>query len=909
VPGRVGRVRWIFVLPLWLCAFVSVTPWGAAHGARAAATRVEPYVGVGHATPVTALAWSPDGRTLATASFHDAILWDAANGAPDATLTGHVQVIQTLAWSPDGKTLATGSLDTVILWDAPTGTRRAVLQGAGIPIAWSPSGGTLATNTNAYDGSSVILWEPSAARRRAELKSGDGWVRHLAWSPDGKTLAVSHWDADQLERGRVTVFPFHGPIFVRGDPINLWDAATGRRRATLSGQGDSIVGPAWSPDGKILASASFDRDVILWNPATGQRRALLSGHKQAIVRLAWSPDGRQLASMESDKHLTTIVWDPIRGKRRATLADPAEVLLVGDLAWSADGKTLAVGRDNSDQGNDSLMILWDPLRARRRAILMGTSAPLAWSPVANFLATGALGHAAVIWDAEHRTVRTRFVNHAGIVQHLTWSPDGKTLATDVLWRELGQLSRRPGRGPAAVQIPEHGWPGPSTLFWDLRRGRLQFPRDGDRRPVVSPIWSPDGKILATWSAYGLGDIQQPLPALILWDTEAWKRRATIGRVWGDPKWSPDSTTLAAGMALWDASGSYHAFLPHAWRLTAWSPDGKTLATDSSGSAILLWEAATGRLHAILNGHTDRVTLLAWSPDGKTLASGSLDKTVILWEAATGRLRLRLTGYAGPTVNLTWSPGGDVLATQALVPAKDPLLHQEVGEGKVTLCDARTGEPRAVLVLGDSSISTLAWSPDGRTLATIAWKERPRVFYEADTAVYLWDPAAGKARARLTPPAGAIWKMAWSPDGKTLATAAWDQTVILWNAAAGNPRAILPSPAGAVQDFAWSPNGRFIALASDEGSVSLWSPGTGQQIVTLYGLDRGREWLAVTPEGYFTASPAGVKVLQWRQGAKLWPVDKFRHRFERPDLVRRALAGERVQPRAPSSTTPGSAPRR
>ena len=90
-------------------------------------------------------------------------------------------------------------------------------------------------------------------------------------------------------------------------------------------------------------------------------------------------------------------------------------------------------------------------------------------------------------------------------------------------------------------------------------------------------------------------------------------------------------------------------------------------------------------------------------------------------------------------------------------------------------------------------------------------------------------------------------------------------------------------------MAWSPDGRMLAAGSEDGSLRLWDGGTGKERIALYSLDGGKEWLAITPAGYFAASPRGADVLQWRHGGERWSVGKFRRRFERPDLVRRALA--------------------
>ena len=299
--------------------------------------------------------------------------------------------------------------------------RRTVLTGTGEFLAWNPKGTILATNSGDRNFQSAILWDAATGKRQAVLP-GHQETYGLAWSPDGKTLATGSWDRT----------------------ATIWDAATGKRLMTLRGHTGKIYDIDWSPDGKTLATGADDNLVIIWDTASGQARSTLMGHSARVVNVGWSPDGKTLASGSDD---STLLWDLASDKPRATIT--------GMLArWSPDGKNLAtvVG---------STAILWDPNSGKERAKLAGHANNiycLAWSPDGTILATGSgdeggfwrglipdriLGPpaTAILWDATTFKARTVLTGHRHHIQSLTWSPDGRYLATGswdksvIIWEE------------------------------------------------------------------------------------------------------------------------------------------------------------------------------------------------------------------------------------------------------------------------------------------------------------------------------------------------------------------------------------------------------------------------------------------------------------------------------------------
>ncbi|MHA2334001.1 MAG: WD40 domain-containing protein [Candidatus Hodarchaeales archaeon] len=598
---------------------------------------------------------------------------------------------------------------------------------------------------------------PLFAEAMYEMTKHVGWVRTVAFSPDGKILTSGGDDSI----------------------IRLWNVEDGTLNSTLSGHSGDIESLIYSPDGSILVSGDLDGMIKVWDVVSGDNYT--HSGLSPIMCLAISPDGKTLVSGTVNGLIE--IWNTTNWKKQYFEAHGEAVRAVD---FSADGKLMVSCSD------DQTIKIWNAIDWNSNPVLPFENQgdyvmDVEFSPVTSqLLASTVIDNEFLIRDLESGSKQELIGHGSGVGVNprtkVAFSPDEQLLAT--------------GGGDGLIKL------------WDVTSGKLIQTLTGYTSSLMEVVFSPDGTLLASCSQDSTVKIWNVARGTDF--QELTEQTSAISAV----AFSPDGTIIASStddqeVALWNVTSDINGIKitesqplnGHVDEVTsiAFSPSGTVMASGGSDTDIILWNTTTwGQMH-VLSNHTEKLLTVAFSSDDTVLASAS-DHTVRLWNVSSGiEIRTRLFGHSSDVRSVAFSPTGTILASSS-------------ADRDIRLWYLSNWSLKGAPLKGhDSGVNCIAFSPNGQILASGS----------DDKTIRLWSPENGKqiSQIPLKRHDEPVLSMDFL-DNTVLASVSADGTVRLWNVSSEENFKTFYLHKIGVMDVSFSPGG-MIATGGTDGIVRIW----------------------------------------------------------------------------------------
>jgi WD40 repeat protein len=812
---------------------------------------------------IEAVAYSPDGKRFAASGWGGSVnIWNAGS-KPLLTITSGANCIFALAFSPDGRHLAAGTNDRhgfIKIWDTTTGGLMRTLLGhsdAVLSIAWSRDGKRLLSGS--YD-RTAILWDLESGATKT-FKGHEDWVYSVAFAPPARPSE---------KETRIVTASQDGTVMV-------WSIATQKADAPFQGHAGPVYAARFSPDGRFVASAGYDKRVLLWRPEDVKPFDYevlrsdrdppppifesLEAHTAGVSCLDFSPNGKLLASGGNDN--AVCVWDVEKYKLLKTLrghAGRVRSLAFAPQLQDVEAQLLTGGHDQSvKQWNlkdyEEFRVFGAPVFAGHQDAVLGAS----FSPDNRAFISASRDRTARIWNLTTGASRHLQQGHEYLATAAVFFCDGKRFITAAaddttrIWdvetgmnvvtiRETGSSGAAAisfdetsiftgGKNPRTFQNnPTAEWQSPpgenyAAKLWDARSGKLVRAFPMHQAEITAVAISRDGRYVFAGDAQG---------CCTLWEK--------------------------SGNLVWENKAGHIRDV----KAAAFLPDGRRVLTASSDHTVLQWDVATGQSNNALNlRHPDAVTSLALSGDGRRAVTTCADQVVRLWDVERAVVLKSEAGKSNETFNtVQFSPDARWIVTTSTrsgeqgAGSREQQATQRVPGGEQpssSLLPAPGSRLFAVRVRDTEDLKEVAGQAgipallaninsgrgnSGTERAATIWTAvfTPRgdgLLTVGGDQACLWDVATAREKMVFNRQ-GAIASARYSPDGERVVTSSWDKAARIWNAVTGLPERMLLGHASSVNDAAFSPDGKSIVTASNDKTAILWDAASGRLLHTYRG---------------------------------------------------------------------------
>jgi WD40 repeat protein/uncharacterized caspase-like protein len=808
---------------------------------------------------------------------HFARLWEASTGR-EVKRFKHQEPVTSVAFSPDGRSVLTASLDaTARVWNIGTGENVKSLKkkaAVGLFADYSPDGRFILTGGvelgspegGAAVGSRAFLWNATTFEEVRSFASGSPndvmplfATLNAAFSADGRFLITqgmkmnsleseeAEEDSDSAESGERT-----GQALAQ-----VWDVKTGKELGRFGRDNGDPEAIKFSPDtNSILLTRQNRSSLDVLDALTGKVTNVITDAARTINDMTYSPDGRLIAGASEEG--TTYLWDAQTRKLVHRFQDDAS----GSSGWSSsigsvafmvgglygiifvDGKVF-MAETSSGNSVDLFEFLSQRSSSRPDPNLKPTC--IAFSPVEELFSLGGQdGTVHLIFGQDLKGKQLR--GHTDAITSLAFSRSGHAF------------------GSASVDK--------TVRLWDVST-RKQVQLLQHLNPVSALVFSDDDHFVLTASG----------GSAWLWDTATGNQIRQLK----DPSGVSAISFVGNGrivtgsedgtLRMWDqASGAeLRMFKGHTGRINslAITADNKFLVSGSADKTVRLWDVTKPVEIRRFEGHTDAVTAIAISPDGSNLMTGSADQTARLWDVEKGTEVRRIEKRFGSVASVTFSHDGRFLLTGSVRMAGSSDTGEPSFSGVARLWDTKT--MKLIGSFGTKPVVYAALSSDGKYILT-ASGARSAGGLTGIGDVQIWEVASGKNVKDLEFE-GYVRSVAFSPDGQSILTGTpfvdpREDPTVATAYSQGNEAVLVRVGQDAdegrkflghsfpVSKVAFSPDSRFIVTGSLDGTSAFWDLATHKQVVRLIPL-RDSNWVVVDKEGRFdTNNLEEIKGLQW-----------------------------------------------